>query len=88
MKRQLIDAIHTLADELLKNGKAKTAEYFLNAESSISSECGRNQEELLSLLDQLQRSGSMVQYASFTAKEESLWDRVYELTKEWRTTMK
>lgn len=87
MKQQLIEAIHNLADELLRNGKGKTADFFFTAESSVDSECGGNKGKLLDLLDQLQWSGSLIQYANFTSKEEELWDRVYELTKKWRATL-
>lgn len=87
MKQQLIESIHTLANELVKNGKAKTGDYFLHAKSKIASECGGNKQELLDLLEQLQRSGSMIQYANFNATEEGLWDKVYDLAKNWRDTM-
>jgi hypothetical protein len=87
MKQQLIEAIHTLANELVKNGKAKTGDYFFHAESKIASECEGNQQELLDLLEQLQRSGSIIQYANLNATEEGLWDKVYDLSKTWRATM-
>ena len=87
MKQQLISAIRALEDELVKSGKAKTADYFSKAEASVRSECEGNQKELLSLLDQLQNSGSIVQYADFTVKEESLLEKVYEHTKAWKSTM-
>ena len=87
MNQQLIEAIRTLANELAKNGKTKTAHYFIQAESKIASGCGGNRQELLDILEQLLHSGSMIQYANFNATEEGLWDKVYDLSKNWRTTM-
>ena len=87
MKQKLIDGIQALIDELVKNRKQKAADFFLKEKANIDSECGGSREELLNILDQLQRSGSMIQYANFTQKEESLWEVVHDLAKKWRSAM-
>lgn len=71
----LIGAINELETELKRSGKSDSAQFFASVASKIEKE--ENLSELLSTLDRLCSSGSIVQYADFNSVEEGLFDQVF-----------
>jgi len=78
-KSKLIDSLQNLKAELSCSGKSDTADFFNNSMVSITAET--NQTSLKKLLEQICSSGSMTQYASFTFKEEQLFDECFDEAK-------
>jgi hypothetical protein len=85
MKNQLENLLTELATELQVSGKPETANFFLLIKEDISNANGII--DLQKILDQLMSSGAITQYADFSFKQESLFNKIYEAAKMYKESL-
>lgn len=87
VKQELLDALSQLTSELQKSGKDGPHDFFANAKNRIASDCDGDRNQLVEVLERLERCAAISQYGGFDWHEDACLDRVIRAAAAMRATL-